>query len=407
MNALRPETWPFPLHWLPETACVVGGSVRDALLDRPLDYLDIDFVLPQNAIETAKTIAKRAKAGFVVLDAKRQIARVVFANATADFARQDGKTLEADLRRRDFTINAIAYQPRTGRRIDPLGGVADLDRRLLRMVSPENLRDDPLRLLRAYRQAAQLHFTIDSETRSTIRELAAQLGTVAAERVKAEFGHLFASSAGSLELRRAEEDGILSVWFPNATPEKVEQLAAIDVAATLLAQLRPDVKNCLHQPLRPTLKTTAIALAKIAALLPEYLDNAEAQLQPLKYSRVETKGVLTILQQFAAIDSLETTRDRYFWFKGTGEFIPALAVFALAKETPVDRVLEWIDRDTNPRDPLAHPDSFIDGKMLMALGVDKGPKIGNLLTEIEIAVAEGTVKNREEAIAFVNEKIDR
>jgi tRNA nucleotidyltransferase (CCA-adding enzyme) len=102
-----------------------------------------------------------------LLDAERHIARVVFKQATVDFAQQVGPTLTADLERRDFTINAIAYNPHTEHLLDPLGGYRDLQQRCLRMVSDQNLQEDPLRLLRAYRQAAQLGFIIQPETRST------------------------------------------------------------------------------------------------------------------------------------------------------------------------------------------------------------------------------------------------
>jgi tRNA nucleotidyltransferase (CCA-adding enzyme) len=82
--------FPFDLHQLPQPAYIVGGWVRDRLLGRKADYLDLDFVLNRQVIETARKIAKQHQAGFVVLDADRQIARVVFKNATVDFAQQMG-----------------------------------------------------------------------------------------------------------------------------------------------------------------------------------------------------------------------------------------------------------------------------------------------------------------------------
>ncbi len=159
-SALSPQTWPFSVSLLPEGAFLVGGSVRDALLNRQADYLDLDFVLPEKAVETARSIALHYNAGFVVLDAEHQIARVVFRNATVDFAQQIGGTIYSDLHRRDFTINAIAYNPHCETLLDPLNGCADLNRKTLCMIAPENLEDDPLRLLRAYRQAAQLGFRL-------------------------------------------------------------------------------------------------------------------------------------------------------------------------------------------------------------------------------------------------------
>ena len=85
---------------------------------------------------------------------------MVFPNATVDIAQQEGDSLETDLHRRDFTINAIAYNIHTQEIIDPLNGGADLEKGILRMISPANLEDDPLRLMRGYRQAAQLGFTV-------------------------------------------------------------------------------------------------------------------------------------------------------------------------------------------------------------------------------------------------------
>jgi len=78
-SALSPDTWPFDLEMLTPPAYLVGGAVRDALLGRRSHYFDLDFVMLTRAVKTARKIADRAKAGFVLLDAERQIARVVFA----------------------------------------------------------------------------------------------------------------------------------------------------------------------------------------------------------------------------------------------------------------------------------------------------------------------------------------
>jgi len=118
-SALSPQNLPFSLELLPQPAYLVGGAVRDALLGRSREYLDLDFVIPNQAVQTARKIAREYKAGFVLLDAERQIARVVFKHATVDFAQQEGTSLETDLQRRDFTVNAIAYNPYTNEIIDP------------------------------------------------------------------------------------------------------------------------------------------------------------------------------------------------------------------------------------------------------------------------------------------------
>ncbi len=118
--------FPWDMNQLPTSAYLVGGSVRDAILQRYKTPLDLDFILSENTIATAKEIANLYHAGFVVLDREREIARVVFPQGTLDFARQEGDSLETDLKRRDFTINAIAYNVLLQQLVDPLGGLIDL-----------------------------------------------------------------------------------------------------------------------------------------------------------------------------------------------------------------------------------------------------------------------------------------
>ena len=270
-SALYSENWPFDLDLLPLSAFMVGGAVRDALLGRRREYLDLDFVLPNGAVETASAIANHYKAGFVLLDRDREIARVVFKNATADFARQEGNSLEKDLHRRDYTINAIAYNPRTQEIIDPLQGYADLQAGVIRMVSSANLADDPLRLLRGYRQAAQLGFAIEPQTRSTMRQLAPLLGNMAAERVRVELNYLLNSPQGTPWLSAAWEDGILEwVLHDNLTAANLALLAEIDRAYVRLAEKWPQLAEYLLSNipgLAEGAKRTWIAIAKLACLL--------------------------------------------------------------------------------------------------------------------------------------------
>src|ERR687886_829407 len=294
-SALSPQTWPFSLEWLPPEACLVGGAVRDALLGRRADYLDLDFVLPTDAVQTARKLAKHYKAGFVILDAERQIARVVFDQATVDLAQQEGDSLETDLHRRDFTVNAIAYNPQTGEFIDPLQGVVDCRAGIIRMVSKSNLEDDPLRLLRAYRQAAQLGFRIEPATQSAIRQLAPLLGKVAVERVQVELGYLLKSPQGTPWLTAAWEDNLLQAWFPDATAQGLAQIAAVDRAAVVLEETRPELGVELRV-LISAKSASLVSLAKLACLLPSVPEAAQEQLLNLKYSRAEIRSVITAIK---------------------------------------------------------------------------------------------------------------
>jgi tRNA nucleotidyltransferase (CCA-adding enzyme) len=408
--SVSPENWPFSLEWLPPAAYLVGGAVRDALIRRSCEYLDLDFVLPADAVKTARAIASHYKAGFVLLDAERQIARVVFKQATADFAQQEGSSLETDLRRRDFTVNAIAYNPHTGELIDPLQGCAHLQQGLLKMVSPQNLQDDPLRLLRAYRQAAQLGFTIDADTLLVIRQLAPKLSQVAAERVQVELGYLLSNSKGTPWLIAAWEDNLFASWFKSATPEHLTKLAAVDSAAVTLSETWPNLGMKLAQVVRKPLKTTWLGIAKLACLVAPDPELAEVELIQLTYSRAEIKSVTTALKllpqlKLKKLPSVEMSLpEQYLFFRTAGAVFPSLAVLAVADGISVEVIAPLINRYLTPDDPVAHPTPLVGGKELMkALQLQPSPLVGELLTQIQLAHIEGKVSTPAEALQLATQ----
>ena len=398
-SALSPQSWCFDLAWIPQNAYLVGGAVRDALLKRGSDYLDLDFVL-LDAVQIARKMASHYKAGFVLLDADRQIARVVFKQATVDFAQQQGETLEEDLKRRDFTVNAIAYNPYTQEIIDPLLAYNDLQNRVMRMVSIANLQDDPLRLLRAYRQAAQLDFAIAPETQAAIRILAPLLSNIAPERVRVELNYLLNSPSGTPWLKTTWEDGLISIWFPHTTQKSYETLALLDSAAFCLPQLP------LFQALSDTVKTTWLGIAKLACLVSNNPELAEIELQQLTYSRAEIRAVTTALKLLpqlpAKADNL-SLKKQYLLFRQAGVVFPVLAVLAMAKGTQKDILLPLINRYLTPNDPVAHLVLLVNGKDLMqALKIPPSQVVGELLNEIAIAQIEGKISTPAQAIELAS-----
>lgn len=426
-SALSPQTWPFRLEWLPASACLVGGSVRDALLGRHGDYLDLDFVLPDQVVETAKSIARHYKAGFVLLDEERNIARAVFPQGTVDFAEQVGDCLESDLRRRDFTVNAIAYNPHTAQFTDPLHGCADLQQRLIRMVSPENLREDPLRLLRAYRQAAQLGFSLEPATRSEIRQLAPYLSQIAAERIQSELNYLLSAANGTYWLTNAYADGLLQTWVPNATEQGLTWLAALDQVMLRLQVSYPAfAAKVLEHPQAKAHRTRSaeasspsgsarnwLMTAKLACLMPPDPTEAEGQLRRLKYSRNEIQSVCTVLKSLpdlaASRDQAEIAalRQQYQLFQAAGATFPAVAVLALAQGTAIETILPLMQRFLNPDDPVAHPAPLLTGQELMqALNLVPSPQVGKLLAALQLARAEGLITSQGEAIDYARTLLD-
>jgi tRNA nucleotidyltransferase/poly(A) polymerase len=180
-----------------QTVYLVGGAVRDALLGRVIH--DLDFVLERNAIKTARQIADALHADFYALDSDRDTGRVIVTLAdgshmlmdfaafrSADPAMGPGQSLEADLGGRDFTLNAIAFKLSDNSLYDPLGGAMDLKEKRLRACSPSAFTDDPVRILRGVRLAANFGFHILPETRAAMKKAAGSLGKVSPERLRDE-----------------------------------------------------------------------------------------------------------------------------------------------------------------------------------------------------------------------------
>ena len=418
VSRLAAKNWPFSLEYLPQPVYMVGGAVRDAILGRVREYVDLDFIIPADAVKVARKIAQRYQAGFVLLDAERQIARVVFPHATADFAQQEGESLITDLHRRDFTINAIAYNPHTQEIIDPLEGYKDIESGLLRMISPVNLQNDPLRLMRAYRQAAQLGFTIEPATQETIRSLAKSINQVAAERVRVEIGYLLANSQGTFWLNLAWKDGVLTSFFKNATEESFIKLTAVDQAYTLISENWQQLGEELANYVRETVKTSWLATAKLACLVDSKPEIAEIELQELTYSRAEIRAVTTGLRLFSEIKAVKMPlRKQYFLFREMGILFPAVLVLALANDIVAKGMFEesmfvtyepLIKRYLDKNDAVAHPIPLLNGKdMIMALNIPASPLIGELLMEVGVAQAEGKISTVEAAIEFARNLVKK
>ena len=418
VSRLAAKNWPFSLEYLPQPVYMVGGAVRDAILGRVREYVDLDFIIPADAVKVARKIAQRYQAGFVLLDAERQIARVVFPHATADFAQQEGESLITDLHRRDFTINAIAYNPHTQEIIDPLEGYKDIKSGLLRMISPVNLQNDPLRLMRAYRQAAQLGFTIEPATQETIRSLAKSINQVAAERVRVEIGYLLANSQGTFWLNAAWKDGVLTSFFKNATEESFIKLTAVDQAYTLISENWQQLGKELANYVRETVKTSWLATAKLACLVDSKPEIAEIELQELTYSRAEIRAVTTGLRLFSEIKAVKMPlRKQYFLFREMGILFPAVLVLALANDIVAKGMFEesmfvtyepLIKRYLDKNDAVAHPITLLNGKdMMMALNIPASPLIGELLMEVGVAQAEGKISTVEAAIEFARNLVKK
>jgi len=210
---------------------VVGGAVRDALLERDAGVTDLDLALAGPVLPAARRVADRLGWAYYPLDAERDVARIVLVREGApplvcDLAALRGG-LEDDLALRDFTVNALALEltkESPPRLIDLCGGEADMRARRLRPVSPASLSADPIRLLRAVRFAGQLGFAFDAATDAQIRTLAPQIAEASAERQRDELWKILALSRPGFALAELHRLGLLVHVLPEvAATDHVSQ----------------------------------------------------------------------------------------------------------------------------------------------------------------------------------------
>lgn len=218
---------------------LVGGSVRALLLNQPLT--DLDFALADDAITFAKAFADSIGEAFVKLEEQPPTARIVIRETRLilDFAGFRAETLEADLRLRDLTINAMALDLSSlltkleVNLIDPCGGFSDLEERTLRFPSERVVIDDPLRLLRVYRFAAQLGFEIPDPTIGLIRTYKDRLPQVSLERIRDELIKILEVQNATDYLCRMDETRLLSQIIPET--EEIRGLAENTLDRSLFA----------------------------------------------------------------------------------------------------------------------------------------------------------------------------
>lgn len=203
---------------------LVGGAVRDLLLNRSSH--DLDFVLPGKTRPLAHEISCRLNGALYVMDEERDTTRVILGKThpaslnegdrlMIDFASLRSNDLEGDLRARDFTINAMAFDVSVPNRlIDPTGGLADLREKRIRPCSPTSLTDDPVRVIRAVRQALAYGFRIDPETIQQMRAAAPLLQRVSPERVRDELFRIFGGAQVHLAVRILDQVGALRFILP-------------------------------------------------------------------------------------------------------------------------------------------------------------------------------------------------
>ncbi|MBS1250059.1 MAG: CCA-adding enzyme [Chloroflexi bacterium] len=447
---------------------LVGGAIRDTLLSIPVH--DLDFVLSAETFPLARKVANRLEGAFFPLDEERETARVIVTNSQGnrqvlDFAGFRGQTLEDDLRARDFTINAMAVSLRDPQALlDPLSGAADLNSKLLRSCSEHTFQDDPLRILRAVRLAAQFSLHIDPQTRQQIPSAIPHLASVSPERQRDELFRILDGPKQATALKALDLLGAFTILFPHhgqfakrtqRTLQHLEILfellgeehdpgAAASWAAGLavlrLGRYREDLSRHLSVALVPErFLKPLLFLAATYTNLPAQNGGDTGDLsagatllvqraESLRLSNAEIRhlrAAFRALERFRRLATIPHPPDRravYGYFRGVGEaglsavFLSLADFLAQHGSAPpkeawtryVDLARTLLEAWWEHHAERVSPPPLLNGTDLMeSFHLSPGPIIGQLLETIREAQAAGEVSTRAEALALAQEHLAR
>ncbi len=413
---------------------LVGGAVRDALLGR--DPIDLDWLVtdPEAA---ARRLAARVGGALVALDPERGYWRVVHGEATWDLSAPLHGDLDADLRRRDVTINALAWRPGTAEVVDPTGGRADLRARRVRLTSPHTLREDPLRAWRVVRIAAQLGFRIARDTRDQVRAAAATLASggwprPAPERVGAELDLVLATSVAGRAVRALDDLGLLALDLPELVAGRglrqgpLHHLDVLDHQVEALQRLvdafpEADVAlrwaTLLHDVGKPPSHEAGSVTADALVVRDRFHghDAVGAELTATALERlrrpraVAARAAALVAAHMRPLPSDERSARRFV--HRLRPLLPDLLRLMVAdREAARGRAAhagarrgyrERVGRVLAVLDEAPPPAPLVTGHDVMAaFGLPPGPVVGELLAGVAEARALGEVGDREAALAY-------
>ena len=458
-------------------AYLVGGAVRDELLG--LDSRDADFLVPGVDTEGLRTaLAPHGRVEDLVVADRlvgvrlhprdgriRNLTRagIEFAPPRREVSTGPGRhdfeivadpslSVEDDMRRRDFTVNAMARRLETGDLVDPLGGRADLDARRLRTVSPQSFREDPLRLVRALRFVSQLGFQPDDDLLSQMREEASAVKLVSGERIggglaadgMGELSKLLLGAEPARALRLARDNGVLVELLPEFGPAigfdqesryhdlTVDEhtFAVVQAAADEGASLAVRLAALFHDLGKPVVawrgrdgRLHYYAKPGFAAHGHDQVgaDLAAGALLRLRYPNALRQRVVRIVRRHMFQPGKGDERRARRFLRRNGDEV----AFDLLDHKRADLLgkrgsdgepppLDELDRLARFREVVEHErssphrlrDLAIDGNDLIALGFKPGPRLGRILNDLlDAVVDEPALNTRDELLEQARERL--
>jgi len=446
----------------PETpgAFIVGGSIRDMLCGRsPVDY---DVAVLGDPVEFARRIESITNGRRVEIGKPgRMIIRVVSAKHIIDVSKIKEASIEKDLQARDFTINAMAYDLSSHRLIDPVGAQRDLKNKTIRMVSKDIFKRDPVRLLRAYRIAAEFQFEIESQTKAAIQKQALLIQQSAGERVRADFFKMLQCAAFHPYLSQMADSGLLFAFLPELSAlqqcrqNRHHQFNVFEHTLHAFSHLEgllgPNQKLLIAngEPAARQIAAAQIPLLKFSILLHDVAkpavqtmnrdgklhfygherqsaQMAEAICQRLKCSNRDTDQIQFLVRHhvrprflFTALHEQKAApRAVTRFFMKCAEHIPDLLIMAaadmLGKEAePSERSIAFmaflnqllVDFETNFKPGTSSPRLITGHDLTAEFGLEPSPLYSKILDRVEEERLSRSDMTRQDAVALVRKLI--
>ena len=373
-RSIKIYNWDSILPFLPARSFLVGGYIRDIILRRISKEVDVDIVVPSNAIDIGQRISKNLDGKFIILDKERQVVRVILNHIAIDIANQTSPTIEGDLKSRDFSINSIAFSFDKKSLIDPLNGIKDVELFLLRTYSKKNLIDDPLRILRCFRFVSELNFKLDANLMNFITKYKDKLDIVAKERINYEIRRI-AKGVNALE----------SILL-------LKKFKILDFDNSFKDSFFIDLKKIDYEELNQIEKEKFLSLFFIAQIL------NEASLEKFKFSKAEILKTKLLRKWHYVLKKTNISElneeERFDLHQELEDILPTF-IFYLPKEFRID----WLNRWRDKNDKLFHPSNLIKGEVVKKyLKIQDGPILGKVINYLSMELAYNRLNNFDEAI---------
>ncbi len=366
--------WDFILSSLPSGSYLVGGYIRDLILGRLNSVIDVDIVVPKNAINVGKKIADKFEGKFIILDEARDVVRIIFKHISIDIASQISTSIDIDLLSRDFSINAVAFSFEEKLLIDPSNGIKDLQLAFLRTNAKQNLLDDPLRILRCLRFVSELDFDVDLNLIDFIKAYKNRLRLVSNERINYEIQRIIRG-------KKASQAIIL-----------INKFRIFDYIQSEKNLIFFDLEKINFEEFNKFEKEKFLPLFYLVQILDEF------SLKNLKFSKSEISKI-RLLRKWNLLLKTQTIyefneRERFDLHQELETFLPSFILF-LPQSLYINWLARWRDKD----DKLFHPSNLIKGEVVKKyLKIQDGPTLGKVINYLSRELAYNRLDNFDEAI---------